>query len=82
MSLAPSPPAVQRCAPKCFLLQPWLARSIYIGTDSGHVRALDVSTGGLLWQYEASSKDENVLRWSIQGVVYAASSYMTAACTC
>ena len=29
-------------------------QTIYIGTDSGYVRALDASNGSLLWEYDAS----------------------------
>ena len=48
-------------------------QTMYIGTDSGHVRALDASTGDLLWEYDALGYVD--LRPMVRGnVVYAVSS--------
>ena len=48
--------------------------TVYIGADSGHVRALDASTGDVIWEYETSS---DVTLSPVVGarVVYAAGSF-------
>ena len=48
--------------------------TVYIGTDSGHVRALDASTGDVHWEYAAHS--DVILTPVVDGgVVYAAGSF-------
>ena len=48
--------------------------AVYIGTDSGHVRALDASTGDLLWEYETPT-DVILTPVVDEGVVYATGSF-------
>ena len=48
--------------------------TVYIGTDSGHVRALDASTGDTVWEYETPAA-VTLTPVVDGGVAYAASSF-------